>query len=817
MLALDSAILAEYAEHKDIVYSIEVTLKNGTKLTIDEDDLLPGGCNILRDNGADVMPLGYVYCSQITLSIFDRIKYQKVDFFNATAIVYGRYTHASGTLVFSLGTYTITEPTLTGSMIQLVGYDDIYKADKPCKISESMKATTLFEQCCYDCGINYDVNRTSGGVRAFPTGWRTNSIMIQTIPSGLSYRQVMGMVAMLFGANAYISPFDNYIYLLPLSVSGSSTILSYWGGLFDTETPYETGDIVDGGSFNPWNNGADADSGLFGSDLDILCLNDPLNTPAMSAVETTIGGVTTTINETEYSYGDGYKLLVENSLMDGQEQALIDVIGTAVRGVVFRTFELDYTSFPFADLMQRVLFVDRQGRANPSMITHLDIQLKGISRFKCTGESPDRVTAKDSYRSAYKTAVSNAIKAANEALTEARAELTAYDEEVQRLAKLIANSFGAFETEEVLADGSKIFYLHNKPSLANSTTIWKQTVDGFAVSTDGGRTWNAGMDSSGNMLVNILSTIGINFGWARGGILTLGGSGNVNGYLRILNASGTQIGYWDNTGIHASIGSFEGSIYSESGEIASFTIAGDSLYTESHSGVDSNSPGVYVGGAGVSCASSSSQKAVMRDGYIQLTTNVVNATSAGPTCGVYLKTTNEVYETHIAANMMIITYNNGVDELVETVFLADRTGIYTDGEKNRIVKTPDYSKRLMYCYETSAPMFGDVGEGEIGENGETRIYIDPVFAETISADGYQVFLQKYGIGECYISERNGAFFTVNGEPGLRFGWELKAKQFDLDQRRLDIFKQAADPETRDYGADAINHITEIEQERGISA
>ena len=37
----------------------------------------------------------------------------------------------------------------------------------------------------------------------------------------------------------------------------------------------------------------------------------------------------------------------------------------------------------------------------------------------------------------------------------------------------------------------------------------------FAVSTDGGKTWNAGMDSSsGNAVVNVLSSIGINFDWA---------------------------------------------------------------------------------------------------------------------------------------------------------------------------------------------------------------------------------------------------------------------------------------------------------------
>lgn len=45
-----------------------------------------------------------------------------------------------------------------------------------------------------------------------------------------------------------------------------------------------------------------------------------------------------------------------------------------------------------------------------------------------------------------------------------------------------------------------------------------------------------------------------------GGTLTLGGNQNVNGALRILNASGQQIGKWDKDGISASNGSFSGSI-----------------------------------------------------------------------------------------------------------------------------------------------------------------------------------------------------------------------------------------------------------------
>lgn len=61
----------------------------------------------------------------------------------------------------------------------------------------------------------------------------------------------------------------------------------------------------------------------------------------------------------------------------------------------------------------------------------------------------------------------------------------------------------------------------------------------------------------------------------QGGTLTLGGSGNANGTLRILNANGVQIGKWDNDGISASNCSFSGSINGSS--ISGGTITGATI------------------------------------------------------------------------------------------------------------------------------------------------------------------------------------------------------------------------------------------------
>ena len=66
-------------------------------------------------------------------------------------------------------------------------------------------------------------------------------------------------------------------------------------------------------------------------------------------------------------------------------------------------------------------------------------------------------------------------------------------------------------------------------------------------------TLDAAKITTGTMLANRIS----------GGTLTLGGNGNGNGVLRINNASGVQIGRWDNTGLTATQGTFGGRVQCE--------------------------------------------------------------------------------------------------------------------------------------------------------------------------------------------------------------------------------------------------------------
>lgn len=109
------------------------------------------------------------------------------------------------------------------------------------------------------------------------------------------------------------------------------------------------------------------------------------------------------------------------------------------------------------------------------------------------------------------------------------------------------------------------------------------------------------------------------------------------------------------------------------------------------------------------------------------------------------------------------------------------------GTKSRIAETKNYNDRLLYCYETPTPMFGDVGTGIVDESGECLIYIDPIFVETVNTNecNYHVFLTAYGDGNLYVSELQSNYFIVSGTHGLKFSWEIKAKQKEFESLRLE--------------------------------
>lgn len=85
---------------------------------------------------------------------------------------------------------------------------------------------------------------------------------------------------------------------------------------------------------------------------------------------------------------------------------------------------------------------------------------------------------------------------------------------------LMANAVGYYRTDQIDETGKTTCYLHDKPLLTESGTIWKFSVAGFAVSNDGGQTWGGGFTADSNLVAKVLDVVGVNADWINVGTLT---------------------------------------------------------------------------------------------------------------------------------------------------------------------------------------------------------------------------------------------------------------------------------------------------------
>lgn len=243
-----------------------------------------------------------------------------------------------------------------------------------------------------------------------------------------------------------------------------------------------------------------------------------------------------------------------------------------------------------------------------------------------------------------------------------------------------------------------------------------------------------------------------------------------------------------------------GYITATSGTIGGWTIGSNALYHNVTSTSDVSHTGIYLGNSTIVSQAigygGTVHKTLITEDRIEahsIEFDGINGSTVGSTQLMMPYDSNKAYIKHIEGYTLNIS-----------------------GTKSRIVDTTDYGKRLLYCYETPTPLFGDVGEGKIAEDGKCYVWTDSVFKQTIADGSYQVFLQKYGEGECYVSERNANYFVVEGTSGLSFGWEVKAKQAGYELTRLESNNRFVMPNIP-YGANASDHIKEIKHEREVVA
>lgn len=161
--------------------------------------------------------------------------------------------------------------------------------------------------------------------------------------------------------------------------------------------------------------------------------------------------------------------------------------------------------------------------------------------------------------------------------------------------------------------------------------------------------------------------------------------------------------------------------------------------------------------------------------------------------------------THIEASGHFYSVGTGTD-------LADasiRGKLKVNGTKSRSVSTVDYDEQLFYCYEMPTPFFGDIGESVISDDGICMIDIDDIFQESANVGiKYYVFLQREGEGDCWIAEKEQDYFVVKGTPGLKFSFEIKARQAEYEHMRFTDPGDTAYTDARDIEIPEPNYESE---------
>lgn len=826
MIAASLELQRKMADTRAFVYAAEITFTDNTTLTLTEGDLCGSGSSIVISSGSNSFPVGNALsrCLKLKfLNIDDR--FAEYDFYGAKIRVTASMELSETTEVLDLGTFTVTEPETYGDTISIVAYDDMYKADAVYEtgLSFPMTAADLFQDACLKCGLV-----------PLTMDFTNKDYSVQNKPNNLSCRQVIGLCAMLAGGNAIMAPGGVKIVEYDPEALEALSIID--GGIFDSGNPYRTGANVYGGIFNPWDEGDDVDGGAF-SELRDLQIFTEVMSQTIGTDDVVITGIKIKNGEDEYLYGtDGYVLVFENALTDGAEQDAAERIGHCLIGMKFRPFALDTPSYPLAEFGD-TCYVVHKGNVYASFITDIEFDFKGATTLKCSADSPIRNSSKDFTA---KTSSERRMRKliANEASARELLE--------QNINQRINNSPGLYPSTEVTQSGT-IYYLHDKPELATSKTVIKITSNGIALTDNynGSQTsWQSAITVDGTMIANIVSTIGLFFDYAHGGTLTLGGQNNVNGLLRVLDASGNEIGSWQNNGIKLLKGELNindkfkvntsgimtaieadlsGKVTSTEGKIANMTLKNNYMYSNT-SGWTYNPEAsdytpyalygdAYIGKGGI---------AVVGDigGGIQLNNGIMQVRMAGIVQGAIGHGGNDSKSLYLwgpsHASWSNVESANTWDVCVSDRYVELSGRVVVSGSKSRSAETNDYGKRLLYCYETPSPLFGDVGEGQVADDGYCYILIDPILAETITTTQYQVFLQRYSEGDCFVKERYPAYFVVAGTPGAKFGWELKAKQADYDQIRLEKNERPVDTSNGvDYTADAINHINNIKKERAL--
>lgn len=523
----------------------DIVTAGGEKIPISDSELWANGFEVNDSTSSNgTFTIGALIAGKLKIKLNNIYEdYSKYDFDKASVTAYVSKSFSDGTTEkLKIGEYRVSETSYDGSLITLTCLDNInnFNREYDSNLSYPTTAYEVVRDACIKCDVPFTMAR-----------FDNSDYVINEIPSDnqkLTYGQVIAYILQLSGLWGKCGH-DGELLIgwYDMSQFGSQ---NYNGGTFSTKTtPYSDGDTLNGGNFTDYSSGDSVDGGTFTESRNYhnVYTQKDLNVATDDVV---ITGVKVTVTSKEDKTKDvnalagkeGYVVSISDNPFISAEKAqtVANYIFKKIGGMRFRPLDATLLSNPLIESGDVALVTDRKQNTYSCFISNRTFTVGSGTKISCDAENASRNSA-DKF--------SNETKAIVQARKVAQAKLSVYDKQMQLLTQLMSQSLGLFKTEQKQEDGSIIYIMHNKADLNSSNIQWKMTANGLAVSNDYGKTWKAGVDKDGNAVFNIMSAAGINFDWAHGGTLTLGGENNVNGKQYVKDANGKTLVTLDNKGI----------------------------------------------------------------------------------------------------------------------------------------------------------------------------------------------------------------------------------------------------------------------------
>ena len=460
-----------------------LTLTDGTQLAITNACLWSGGFTIedaVTDESS--FQVGGAIINQCTIilnNIYD--DYTKYDFYGATLDARVGLQFDDGTTEYMRkGMYVVADTEFNSSLITLTCYDYMYLFDKSFDINVEFPITTkeLVNKMCSKCGITL-------ATLDFPH----SSYELQE-PSEIedtTYRTILMWICQICGCFARFNTYGE-LEIKWFNQSALENPSEHQNEIHSIQSSFEkelsTDDVVITG----------------------VQITEVLSDGESGDAKTYLSGT------------DDYVVSIENNdfLYDGLGEEVATWLGNQLIGLQFRSGQITHLSDPTIEAGDVAIFTDEKSNEYKLIVSGTTYTLNNSQVTRSSAETPVR---NSSHR--YSNETRNYVKAR----AEIKREKTEREKALESLSNRIDNAPGFYTTEETDTAGGKIYYIHNKPTLTESSMAWKMTAEAFSVSTNkdsaGDFIWSAGMTVNGDVITRILDAVGVSASWINTGALTI--------------------------------------------------------------------------------------------------------------------------------------------------------------------------------------------------------------------------------------------------------------------------------------------------------